>query len=156
MVDPKETEVIKQKAAEFASALPSRVIEMAVDDLEAVERLAAKYRIDMDHWHRAPKPGEPTCAVCFAGAVMANRLGVDIGNDVAPHDFDSVTEDRLLALDDFRSGYVHAGLATFNPETDEPPEGVLEEMEVVEYGDDPARFKADMRSMAEMLKKAGL
>ena len=145
-----ETEALKKaKAEEFASACPSRVIEMALEDLEAVED-NPKYQINMLFWHDPMDEGE--CAVCFAGGVMAMRLGLP-SDKAYCEQFDAATECRLLALNDFRCGEIYLGLELM---------GVAAAVSlpsfqcVTRYHDSPTQFKSDMRSLAEMLKKKGL
>lgn len=57
------------------SALPEKLSELltiAINDLEACET-ADGYSIDMNVWHQWDG-GHETCAVCLAGAVMAQSL----------------------------------------------------------------------------------
>lgn len=140
----------KARAKEFAAACPSRVIEIALEDLEVVEKNPA-YRVDMDVWHYAK---EGRCSVCFAGAVMANRLGVPSTRSRVCQDFTDATSDRLLALDSFRRGQIEGGLRTIDGSYRRHH---FQHAFVTAYDrDDPTQFKADMRKIVETLRQAGL
>ena len=55
--------------------LLSAAIDMAVTDLEAVEKDAA-YRVNMSDWHVPNKTPGDFCEVCFAGSIMAKTLNL--------------------------------------------------------------------------------
>lgn len=82
-------------------SVPSELIELALRDLELTEA-DDRYRVNMDRWHELD--GEDVCHVCLAGAVMAQTLQLDPGDNIAPYHY-SPSEDggRLLALDDIRT-----------------------------------------------------
>lgn len=150
-IEDKVKALQKSKAEEFASACPSRVIELALEDLEAVER-SKKHEIVMDACHQ-PRRGK--CLVCLGGAVMANRLGADPDEELL---FDSYElggwgkeeSKRLSALDYFRQGLPQWALSCFK--IDWPGE----HFKVTRYETNRKQFKTDMRAMAEMLKQHGL
>lgn len=81
------------------------LLELALDDLAKCESQPDKFRIDMDDW--LYRDGE-ICAVCLAGATMAQRL---LGGNLpyegrTPWGFDNETGNLLKALDKLRRGYV--------------------------------------------------
>lgn len=150
-------------------SLPSAALLAAVADLEAVER-NKKYVIDMGNWHipinnmshyvdekiAQAKPNAK-CAVCFAGAVMANA--VPIGKRVDWSEFAWPTNVRLDALDDFRSGRVAAALHRWGYDDDfvcSVLPSALHDVSVTPYETKPDKFKRDMRKLAGKLKEIGL
>lgn len=147
----KAEELRKAREEEFANAPPSRIIEMALEDLEAVERTPG-YVIDMDVWHDPTSDGR--CAVCFAGAVIAHRIGTPKDVLFECMDCSDALQDRFFALNAFRSGNIRYGLELMRIE--DAPATVPQRMQVVEYEDNPTQFKSDMRALAETLRSAGL
>lgn len=108
-------EKLKKVNEEFASAKPSKVLKMALEDLKVVEK-DKQYKVDFaDSFHMpvaySDKRKKAKCSVCFAGAVMANRLGVPSDKIVCPSDFtDERIMSRLYALDHIRSGSFAQGI----------------------------------------------
>lgn len=135
----------------------SDAINLALDDLELTEA-SEGYFIDMSDWH-APFFSDTSthkagCYVCFAGAVMAQRLDADPTRDIGPGRYGATGwEDVLHALNHARAGYIRTANAFMKnelmPATDCQPEGW------VCYEDDPAAFKVQMREVAANLAKAG-
>ncbi len=149
-IEAKSEALQKSKAEEFATACPSRVIEMALEDLEAVER-SKKYKVEMDACHD-PRHGK--CYVCLGGAVIANRFGADPDERMVFDSCDGWGDEetkRLSALDCFRQGYVAWGLDYFDVKWLDD-----EKHTVARYQRNTKRFKADMRAIAELLKSHGL
>lgn len=135
----------------------SALIRVALLDLAKIEA-DPFYRIDMTDWHRGPNRSPssfhtPTCAVCFAGAVMAKSLKAPFESDITPGEFDYDTSRKLAALDDFRRGDIRHGLETMGIET---MEEVVNDMAVADYYHNPERFRADMTVMADYLEERGL
>lgn len=125
------------------------LIRVAVNELEACEQ-SPEYEINMDRWYS--KEGG-TCAVCFAGSVIAQRLIPDgaCWTQVLPNDFPPAVSKRLSALDCFRTGKLYQGLSRL---------GALEVLifpnlpsmqRVARYCEDPAEFKTAMLCFAEYL-----
>ena len=153
-IEAKVDALKKSKAEEFATACPSRVIEMALEDLEAVEQ-SPNYRVVMEECHRPSQFGY--CTVCLGGAVIANRLG---GSPSQKLLFDSYEDGgwgdeecaRLSALDCFRQGLVGAALDYFGignaPLGDRAP--------ITPYHLNPDSFKLSLRHLIVMLKRGGL
>lgn len=133
---------------------PSELIRLALSDLEKCEA-DPRYSIDMERWH---KPNG-TCAVCLAGAVMAQTCGVPVDNDVSPHSCMGGDTKKLMALDDFRVGFVDSAVGKLghilphNFQLDDQDEGYRD---MPLYEDDQAAFKADMRKLADDLEQVGL
>lgn len=132
---------------------PSDLIELALADLEKCEA-DPRYRIDMNVWHRP----NGHCAVCFAGSVMAQSLGVDPRDCVMFTDEDDVEfGDELMAkfhaLNEFRGGYVWEGL---NELRIVKPARLDNFFIVTPYTKSRDGFRADMRDLAEHLRSHGL
>ena len=85
---------------------PSALIRIAIRDEEKAHA-SSDHTVDMEDWH---EPLGSTCAVCFAGAVMAFTLDVDARTYIQPKKFDRHTSNCLLALNSFRRGKVCRGL----------------------------------------------
>lgn len=165
--------VLKSKATRRArpAKLPTKLsdcIELAVADLEAVERQKKRYLIQMEStWHEPQENGEvwdpkkghyvaapaDQCVVCFAGAVMAMSLDTEPTADVSPNCFTEHNKMRLLALDDIREGNINAALSKIEKEL---PNGLAYTPDVEPYSSNPKRFKRDVRSVAGVLRALGL
>lgn len=145
---------------------PSKLIRLAIEDLEKVEKLPHKYEIDMGQWHTPQNYGDHKCSVCLAGSVMAMRFHADPKDEIKPRDFARVfkfipssTQNRLIALDWFRRGHVKAGLRelgypghiieSFTDLDSETPYLYWSEHE-------PARFKKPLLELADKLEQRGL
>ena len=84
---------------------PSALIRVAIADMKAASK-SRKYTINMDHWHLPSDRGTKetkTCYVCLAGSVMAFSLDACRKEVVSTVHYDDYTEDRLIALDEFRN-----------------------------------------------------
>ncbi len=133
---------------------PSALIRVALDDLAACE-LSKDYEVNMGEWHilRDTSLGNPYCAVCFAGAVMAQTLGADLEEDLNPASFPRDTN-KLQALDCFRQGEVVGGLVNMGLAV---PRGFGAVAEIPAYdAEDPTEFHWAMCDLADRLEKAGL
>lgn len=84
----------------------SELLTLAINDCKVVAK-DKRYHLNMHIWHQ-PLPGdkahEDTCEVCMAGAVMANTLSVPITRTQEPCDHDIKTQNKLLAINDMRTG----------------------------------------------------
>ena len=148
------------------SALPEKLSELlttAINDLEACEA-ADGYSIDMNVWHQWDG-GHQTCAVCLAGAVMAQTLefpqksNADFGNaDLGTH------MAALDVLDDISRGNIAEGVRKHGQLSDGRQLAVttLAASEAATwlrgngYADSAATYKAHLRSVAEHLAAMGL
>src|SRR6478736_6372267 len=90
----------------------SQAIMLALNDLALVEK-KPKYKVDMANWHIVDGN---TCAVCFAGSVMAQTFGVSPGIYTSPGSFNLDWEYIFYALDSIRKGDVVSALANFYPD----------------------------------------
>ena len=139
---------------------PSALIRLALADLRACEA-DDRYVVDMSDWHRpAYDDDREVCAVCLAGAVLAQTLG-------APHEHAISTaglaeygcdvQGPLLALDRFRRGEISAGLDWLHHDQSELSEEWQQyASEVVYDKSDPEAFHARMNSLADYLASCGL
>lgn len=138
---------------------PSALIRVALEDLEKCEK-DPRYEINMGRWHERTltdedNPDSAKCAVCFAGVVVANRLGLTPDETFRFKAFDYETRSKLLALDEFRCGCWRIALAHMGiNEPSEPLE--INPFEIAIYRQDPAQFKTDMRALADLLESKGL
>jgi hypothetical protein len=148
------------------SALPEKLSELlttAINDLEACEA-AEGYTIDMGVWHQWDG-GHETCAVCLAGAVMAQTLefpqkaNADFGNaDLGTH------MAALDVLDDISRGHIAEAVRKHGQLSDGRQLAVttLAASEPVKwlrdhsYAESAATYKAHLRSVAEHLADMGL
>jgi hypothetical protein len=97
-----------------AAALPdklSALIRVAVADMRKVQA-DPRYELDARTWHepRDTDDNKAVCAVCMAGAVMANTLSADLNDDLSIGDFGD-DADKLDALDDVRGGFCDDAVA---------------------------------------------
>ena len=134
--------------------LPDTLHELmlvAIDDLERAEETNG-YKVSMGCWH---EPLNGSCHVCFAGSVIAFSLSTGRNEDKAPCDFDCGIEHKLEALDYVRSGLVKdaaEGMGTATTLLSTLPES----LEVVDYHQDPVKFKTQMRLIASWLGALGV
>lgn len=78
----------------------SDLLELAVRDVQKCEAEPTRFRIDMGRWHTPLLSG--TCAVCMAGAVLAQTIGVADGQYVAWKRI--VEQAQLVAINELRTG----------------------------------------------------
>jgi hypothetical protein len=129
----------------------SDLIEVALADLEKVEKDPI-YKVDMHKWHD-PMPdaeGQPVCLVCLAGAVMAKTLEAPEFLDSHPGRFDEKTALKLSALNFIRRGWVSSAMEDLDIKY-----GGQSEYKVTPYVLNPEKFKQDLRTIAEDLRKEG-
>lgn len=131
---------------------PSALIRLALLDLMKVEA-DPFYKVDMSDWHNGGRRDTPVCHVCFAGAVMSRSLKTSFEADITPADFEEDIANKLSALDEFRQGEIRYGLCAMKLEV---PEGLTGHVAVTSYQRSPARFRADMTIMADLLEEHGL
>jgi hypothetical protein len=136
---------------------PSKLLTIALKDLQKVEKLKKDYRIDMWDYHQASYSSSDTCSVCLAGAVMARTLKTPKTKTVHPEVFGDHNHYALRAIDLFRMGecdtafeylgihddlYRLSGSDRFN-------------REMPEYKGKGVRFKNAIKKLIGDLKKAG-
>ena len=140
---------------------PSQLIYMALGDLEKVEN-DDRYTVDMVKYHVAE---DDTCYVCLAGAVMAKRLPTHPTVSISPSLFRKDIEDKLQALDEFRTHSINAGLGRMGLTKEKAPElygrddyprnRLYNAIRVGTYKESPKRFKKNMRRLAKAFEKLG-
>lgn len=132
---------------------PSKLIRLAIKDLEAVEG-DTRYMVDMRFWHLA---NYDSCHVCLAGSVMAKTLNIpeymywDGYMSTVPG-YLRKTVPALHALNYLRIGYLALAFEDLEipfPKTMKPA------VSVTNYATDPVAFKADMLDLARQLEERG-
>lgn len=159
---------------------PSEVIDMALADLIAIEKMDG-YRIDMAHWHSPDTLyGKPVCYVCLAGAVIAQETEAQPTEKLTPDLLKGLTSSdikKLDALDALRCGWLSVFLEDGFPDLPFKPEytEILEKYEgsptisswpnlkrwlqvdYVRYDtNDPEKFKDYLRIVANVLEDLGV
>lgn len=124
----------------------SKLIRIGLADLEKVEN-DERYVVNMETWH---VPGKRTCAVCFAGSVMAKTMEVDLQMWVNALSFGEENGRAFSALDALRMGDVQ--LAAYS--LDIP--GNFESVSIRAYNRGPSEFVQDMTALATTLEGMGL
>lgn len=131
---------------------PSELILLALGDLKKVER-SKEYEVNMSQWHSP----NGTCKVCLAGSVMAKSLNIPKQSRYESNIngvFNMNTQNKLFALDDFRSGDIRFGLQIMRKKRF--INLFLSHMEVVRYEVSSSQFKRDMKKMAKLFQSKGL
>ncbi len=129
---------------------PSKLIRMALRDMEKVEKLK-RYEVDMSDWHSSYEEKEKLCSVCFAGCVMSQRFKLSYKKSVSPLDFSPSWKNAFRALDSFRMGELVGGLNEMRIKHNYQ----LLPVTVVRYCHNPKSFKEDMEVVIKTLEKAG-
>ena len=129
---------------------PSDLLALALSDLAKIER-SSKYEVVMGGWH-VPSTGD-VCEVCMAGAVMAKTLKADRFKRRTPAGFETDTQNKLMALDDFRTGDLTHALKALGIRR---PRSLASKIWVARYDTDRKLFKKDMQDIIEALKGEGL
>ena len=131
----------------------SELIRVALDDLRLCEA-DPTYHIIMSTWHSPYQHN--TCAVCLAGAVMAQSLNIPPGVSADPHYFvaDNRLINTLLALDALRTGDVSEALLLMgvHDHLNILPDDVRS---IAHYERDRTKFVSDMLELAFDLEKVG-
>lgn len=132
----------------------SEAIRMAVADLRKVEA-SPDHTVRMIYFH-APKIGDlEQCAVCFAGAVMAKRLGADPDDELYEDSFGGAWKKVFTFLDALRSGYMTGARDSWATGTMTQVDDRPNELGITFYESDPLQFKADMLALADRLEAEG-
>ena len=135
---------------------PSDLIDLAVDDLERVEK-DKRFVVDMGTYnsHEAGK-----CHVCFAGSVMAKSLELvsekDVDDVLHGKVGDAVVYRKILALDYFRRGQVVTALDRLGLSRFDVAAFGLRDFKAPIYKYYPLAFKCEMRGLAARLRYAGM
>lgn len=124
----------------------SDLAELGIADLRRTE-LDPRYRIDMLEWHL---PDGATCAVCLAGAVMAQTLSAPVDLEWTPGYADAATNEKALrALESLRKGSVRHAADLLDTEAAVPDRPIRD------YATDRAGFFADIERLIRELRHAG-
>lgn len=128
----------------------SKLVVLALRDLELVEKQPETYVVDMGKWH------DPNshCTVCLAGAVMAMTLKESPKQFTTPSEYPRVVAAKLSALNFLRCGDV-ASAAIVCGHRDRI-EVSLRGFGITPYEKSRSGFKKTMKAMANKLAKAGL
>lgn len=129
----------------------SDLLELAIEDLEKCEA-NGRYDIDMGHWHLPLRDG---CAVCLAGGIMAQTMGVDVKTKVRYpwHRWPDYIAARMCALNSLREGEIARALEHIGRGSE--PHPFTNENYPVPYEKDPEAFKSVMRCIANDLRREG-
>lgn len=143
--------------------LPSLLIRVALDDLYKCVQ-SPDYLIDFSQWYKVRNRNAPSdqfsknkidlgCFVCFAGAVMAQSLGLSstYKGRMTESTFDEEVWNKMHALDSFRKGFVETGLKWLNIPV---PKGMGTVCVVPQ--NDYKGFVAAMEGLIETLKEHSL
>jgi len=144
---------------------PSELIRVALRDLEYVEK-SPQYLVDMGTWFSSAIPGGRPCAVCLAGSVVVRSLLKESPTRleeefIGPLDFAYPISGKLYALDAFRRGCIHEGLARFYGYTEIDLgriidlTGIPERLVIEPYHISSQKFHKDLQLTAECLRLCG-
>lgn len=92
---------------------PSSLIRIAVKDMRRIA-LEDGYVFNMSTFHIPmldDRTGKVVCNLCFAGAVMAGMAKMPKNDDYCLTNTDREFENKMAALDSFRSGSIANGLS---------------------------------------------
>lgn len=125
----------------------SDLLEVALKDLAAVERMKKTYKVDMGSWHE-PKFGDDSrCAVCLAGSVMArtmqlppsvSELVIDNSSQQGRADWwklSSINEARVGELDDALTNFAAGEACRLKLQDDRTFAAIVPAMKVQWYVD---------------------
>jgi hypothetical protein len=127
------SKLIKLKAKVRLPSKPSKLIRLALADLEEVES-NSRYEVD-------------------AGSVMVRTLKAPFTAKLYPQNFSKSVDRKLNALNEFRNGHVGAGLISLGLNAENV---MVRPRRVPEYKGDGARFKKAMRKLADDFESVGL
>jgi hypothetical protein len=142
---------------------PSELLRLAMHDLTLIEK-DPNYKVNMSVWHTGSNSLFPACEVCLAGAVMAKSLGVRRRGVYTPKKcnipvidaFREIqTEDKLRALDAFRTGHIGGALTLLGYDPIDYQK-LIPRRKPSYYDEEPEQFHIDMETIAKDLEAAGL
>ena len=138
---------------------PSELMRLAVKDLMAIETDPA-YTINMSYWHYPLRieSGEGTitrCAVCMAGAILANTFHMPSNTEQVPDMFSHKTRDALQAIDHFRVGAIQEGCIYMRLPKDSY-DFLPWEIPIASYDSRVLSFYDDMDGLIELFESVGL
>lgn len=132
---------------------PSKLIRIALADLAKAEK-SKKYFVEMEDTFHTPTTlnKKTVCVVCFAGAVMANTLGVSPETEAYTSSFGTYNETRLRSLDLFRVGDIESGLNNLGYTNFL----VVNKPHIPDYHKSKTGFKKAMKNLATTFEKLGM
>jgi hypothetical protein len=130
----------------------SEAMRMALKDLYDVE-LDPRYTVSMGDWHKSSLvTADGSCAVCFAGAVMAKTIATRTTKTTNPWDDYPESWARVFnALNLVRDGEVGAALDGMGL-----LKGNTKNFQVVRYEIDKFKWRKDMHMILAYLERQGL
>ncbi len=139
--------IFKPKKFGRLPGIPSTLLKLAISDFE--KALEAGYTVDMGYW---VSQKEGSCSVCLAGSVMVGRLAIDpayVGalSAALPQEYCA-----LLAIDHLRVGEIAEAFSNLDLDL---PMNMIRRVVVVDYKDNPKKFKSQMKALATALDKEG-
>jgi hypothetical protein len=147
------TLIFKKTMKKLSSKLSEAILQ-ALEDLEYCMN-DEKYVVNFDSWHNPIKTNtqqfnkgsEVVCSVCFAGAVMANRLGADFDKVYMPGQFAEAA--TLQALDFIRQGKIHLALMSIFIDRSQIKDKIPSTVEVNQ--NDYKQFVEQMKGISKLL-----
>lgn len=153
----------QQKKEDILTAKPSRVLALALEDLQKLERTPG-FRINMSEWvsmysGRYDEFGiwqsdEKECVVCLGGSVLVERFNVKSWSGLNRGNFPKRAKQIARALNEFRTGDIWCGLMELGIK--KIPGSLPCYAPVTGYHTNPSIFKRDMRGIIKQLEEAGL
>jgi hypothetical protein len=144
--------VKKMRTETTLPSKPSDLIELALADLRKCEAQSDKYKIKMSEWH-LPYAFGKKCAVCLAGAVMAQTLGAPVAVTAGPRQYPE-NDPALVALNYLRTGDIYYAVHTLGLQI---PYGFPYNVAMPTYGPkNREKFHAAMHDLAARLREVGL
>ena len=132
---------------------PSALIRVALEDLARIEKTPG-YVVNMRRWHEPL--GDGHCAVCFAGGVMATRLGLQPDEDFRTTLGKTMILDpvmrKIFALNNLRVGDTSTAFECLGLSE---KEGKRFNRGIAHYNAFATAFQADMERLADDLEAAG-
>lgn len=144
----------KRTRAIVLPKVPSQLIRIALADLAKVEEDNKHYVVEMRTWHSPISPLDSKlgrCAVCLAGAVIAQTCNVSFTTEAIPDDFPRNTR-QLQALDALRRANLGSAFSLLGRKI---PHDLPLWVYIPCYSRDKRVFRKSMRSLAAMLAKHG-
>lgn len=125
---------------------PSELIRLAISDLNKVKKDG--HRINMNVYLHAYV--DQKCMMCLAGSVMYNTLELRPIKSIDPLCLHPKDASKLIALNEFRIGYVKSGCLLMGIKTS------IKDIHTIKYSEDTHdQFCKQMLRLANLLEKEG-
>ena len=142
---------------------PSQMLRVAIDDMQALDR--ERYKPESSNWFikHTIRGGNVLCVACLAGAIIARcfergELSERVVNlrTLKPSYFDIGSEDKLLALDYFRTGQIDKAYEKIKRDKpDSLPDEIKIENKFFFNWATAGKFLIEMESLHKILQNAG-